>query len=150
MELKLNSLSARLYRYFYETNKMPNSLCTYFWKLVIAYLLIIPLEIIGLPFTIYIKFFDKDQTPTKDYSDPATKAVASSIFVTVLFVIVLMLVPIIQFFTPIERQFVIDTLIFDVVIISVILYCLTGVYNFLIIDLIKAKLRKVCPKINWN
>lgn len=150
MELKLNSLSARLYRYFYETNKMPNSLCTYFWKLVIAYLLIIPLEIIGLPCTIYgiyIKFFGKDQTPTQDYSYPNTKAGASSIFFIVLFV---MLVPIIQFFIPIRKSLVIETLSFDIIIIfTIVCYCLKN-SNFLVKDFIKAKVKKVCPKINWN
>lgn len=49
MNLNLNGISARLYRWFYATKDMPQTLCPYFWKLVIAYLLFIPWAIISLP-----------------------------------------------------------------------------------------------------
>jgi hypothetical protein len=49
MNLNLNGISARLYRWFYATNEMPQTLCPYFWKLVIAYILFIPWAIITLP-----------------------------------------------------------------------------------------------------
>jgi hypothetical protein len=49
MNLNLNGISARLYRWFYATKTMPQTLCPYFWKLVIAYVLFIPWAIITLP-----------------------------------------------------------------------------------------------------
>lgn len=49
MKAKRNSISARLYRWFYFTDEMPNNLCPYFWKLVIAYTLILPLTAICIP-----------------------------------------------------------------------------------------------------
>jgi hypothetical protein len=52
MILNHNSISARLYRWFYETGIMPNNLCPYFWKLVIAYTFALPLLILTLPHTI--------------------------------------------------------------------------------------------------
>lgn len=48
MELKRNSISARVYRNFYETSRMPESLCPYFWKLVVAW----PLTILFIPLLI--------------------------------------------------------------------------------------------------
>ena len=49
MELNTNGVSARLYRWFYLTDRMPQSLCPYFWKLVIAYIFALPVGIIALP-----------------------------------------------------------------------------------------------------
>jgi len=49
MKLNINSTSAQLYRWFYATPTMPQSLCPYFWKLVIMWLLILPYSIISLP-----------------------------------------------------------------------------------------------------
>jgi len=53
MNLNLNGISARLYRWFYATNGMPQTLCPYFWKLVIAYMLFIPWAIITLPSRVF-------------------------------------------------------------------------------------------------
>jgi hypothetical protein len=49
MKLNINSLSARLYRWFYATSQMPQSLCPYFWKLVLMWAFILPYSIISLP-----------------------------------------------------------------------------------------------------
>lgn len=53
MKINRNSLSARLYRWFYITDEMPKTLCPYFWKLVIMYMLILPVGIINLPLIIF-------------------------------------------------------------------------------------------------
>ena len=52
MKLNQNSISAKLYRWFYATEKMPMTLCPYFWKLVIMWLLIVPVSIFSIPTTI--------------------------------------------------------------------------------------------------
>jgi len=36
MKTNYNSLTARLYREFFNTEEMPNSLCPYFWKMILA------------------------------------------------------------------------------------------------------------------
>ena len=56
MELNYNSLSARVYRNFYETSHMPESLCPYFWKLVAAWPLTILFSPLLIPFWIVDKF----------------------------------------------------------------------------------------------
>ena len=53
MKLDHNSLSARLYRWFYQVYDMPSNLCPYFWKLAFMYLVIIPYSIIVLPKIIF-------------------------------------------------------------------------------------------------
>lgn len=42
MKLDQNSFSAKLYRWFFMTAEMPSNLCPYFWKLVLAFVLAIP------------------------------------------------------------------------------------------------------------
>ena len=49
MKLNQNSISARLYRWFYLTDSMPTNLCPYFWKLVLMYTLLTPTTILYLP-----------------------------------------------------------------------------------------------------
>ena len=53
MNLNYNSISAQLYRWFYAKYEMPKTLCPYFWKLVIMWLLIIPYTVLALPYVIF-------------------------------------------------------------------------------------------------
>ena len=58
MELKRNSISAKVYRNFYETSHMPESLCPYFWKLVAAWPITILFLPLLIPFWIVDKFYE--------------------------------------------------------------------------------------------
>lgn len=49
MKLNKNSISAKLFRWFYGTRELPTNLCPYFWKLVTATVFVIPMFIITLP-----------------------------------------------------------------------------------------------------
>jgi hypothetical protein len=49
MKLNINSNTAQLYRWFYSTSVMPESLCPYFWKLALMWVFIIPYVILSLP-----------------------------------------------------------------------------------------------------
>lgn len=49
MKLHANSLTAQLYRWFYATSTMPESLCPYFWKMILAWVFLIPYTILSLP-----------------------------------------------------------------------------------------------------
>jgi hypothetical protein len=55
MILKQNSVSAKVYRNFYETSHMPQSICPYFWKLVFAW----PITILLFPLLIPFWIVDK-------------------------------------------------------------------------------------------
>lgn len=59
MKLNINSVSARLYRWFYATSVMPESLCPYFWKLALMWVFILPYTILSLP------------TMAMDFKDPS-------------------------------------------------------------------------------
>jgi len=95
MKLNKNSISAKLFRWFYRTSELPTNLCPYFWKLVMAYVFVIPLFIISLPYVI----IDKDS---------CNKSLNSRIwggFVcwSVLFLLITALTPIMLFwYTPVE------------------------------------------------
>jgi hypothetical protein len=61
MKLNKNSVSSRLYKWFYgvsEYQGLPNNLCPYFWKVVLMYLTIIPYTLISIPVVVY-DMFDK-------------------------------------------------------------------------------------------
>jgi hypothetical protein len=61
MKLNKNSVSSRLYKWFYgvsEYQGLPNNLCPYFWKLVLMYLTIIPYTLFSIPVVVY-DMFDK-------------------------------------------------------------------------------------------
>jgi hypothetical protein len=59
MKLNINSVSARLYRWFYSTHKMPENLCPYFWKLVLMWVFILPYSLLSLP-TIIMDWKESD------------------------------------------------------------------------------------------
>ena len=49
MTLNYNSLNAKLYRYFYDADSMPDSICPYFWKLLMAWVFVIPVSLFSFP-----------------------------------------------------------------------------------------------------
>lgn len=53
MKLNSNSLSSKLYRWFYGTNDLPNNFCPYFWKLLLAWITLIPYVLFCIPVIIY-------------------------------------------------------------------------------------------------
>ncbi len=63
MQLNINSTTAKLYRWFYSTSQMPQSLCPYFWKLVLMWVFIVPYTILSLP-VILIDLKDPDHRTT--------------------------------------------------------------------------------------
>ncbi len=65
MKLNQNSLSAKLYRWFYGTEVMPTNLCPYFWKLVAAYIFAAPLAIWTAPYSVIYKD-DEDRVPISE------------------------------------------------------------------------------------
>lgn len=60
MKLNKNSFSSKFYKWFYETSILPNNLCPYFWKLLLAWVLValfgLPSMVLLIPFLIVATF----------------------------------------------------------------------------------------------
>ena len=163
MKLNKNSISAKLFRWFYGTSELPTNLCPYFWKLVMAYVFAIPLFIISLPYVI----IDKDS---------CNESLGSRIglgFVCwfILFLLITALTPIMLFwYTPVE-----DSSLEILIICGLLTWAVgltIGVMWFIhhlgekikerrnlpkkekrsniIVEMVKATYYKYCPKIDWN
>jgi len=167
MILNHNSISSRLYRWFYETNIMPNNLCPYFWKLAIAYTFALPLLILTLPHTI-LNNGRHSSTPRIGYS--------ILFYLITFFVISMLSVFGLCFVTPEENTLYFFMVIFGIFAwILVFVFCGVSLidklvtkwrsYRYykkyfinkpktakvnLIVEMVKAKYNKYCPKIDWS
>ena len=54
--LNFDSRNAKFYRWFYNVNYMPNGLCPYIWKSLVAYLCIIPWVLFTMPAQLWFGF----------------------------------------------------------------------------------------------
>lgn len=154
MRLNSNSISARLYRYFYGTKEMPVSLCNYFWALVIAYLLIIPLEIFGLVGTLILY---KSKTFRKGIINktPILKFGLSFLTLICCLAIYVMLIPFIHLLKiyNFKEADIFSGIVIDIVFLTVfIVIKFAGLIQkkFLVIEYAKSKIKNVCPKIDWD
>ena len=174
MKLNINSASARLYRWFYMTQLMPQSLCPYFWKLVVMWVFILPYTILSLPVILM------------DLKDPETRTTGERagvgfIIWFILGMIVCMLSYIGLFWvTPIEDSLFMHMLVgggigwvFSIIIGAIQLFKWSKEkwenrnvkYDedgwriwepvkekepTIIKEFIKAKYNKYCPKIEWK
>ena len=170
MKINYNSLSAKMFRYFYTTDTMPTNLCPYFWKLLVAMILFVPYYVLTIP-TKVLNFGDADTN--KEH-------IARSIIIWVLV------------FTVCCTLFAIGTLVLDVyydentspllyfiqyigftglvllgcVLVAVIIVFFEKKYNDimgsrgrkprkepkpnLIVEFLKAKYHRYCPQITWD
>jgi hypothetical protein len=171
MNLKINSNSARLYRWFYATQKMPESLCPYFWKLVIMWSLIVPYSIISLP--LIVLKYDRDKSTTE-------RAVVGMLFWFLLFIGISMIFFIGIFWIDLKdyKKF---SAIFATGLVgwaASVTIAILGLIHWLkdkwksrhirydengyriytdpvkqdsiLVSFVKAKYNKYCPKINWK
>lgn len=185
MKLNQNSISARLYRWFYLTEDMPTNLCPYFWKLVVMYILLIPVGIITLPtiFSKRIHYGDFNFTE---------RLIVSFVSWALMFFVFIAIFPITYLFVgwfPKDTTFNAWQIIGLGLWIGVIIGCLITLPIYLykrrkekhqqrykksiwneefgdyvdnpdyvpyeskpniLIEFIKAKYNKYCPKIDWN
>jgi hypothetical protein len=178
MRLNKNSVSSKLYKWFYgvsEYQGLPNNLCPYFWKLVLMYLTIIPYTLISIPVVVY-DMFDK-QYENGERSTGERLGVSCGVYIGILLVTSL-ITAIAGFFTPIETKSVWEfcQILGCMVWLGLILigivegikylreYSTTDksyysetenkwVYEKTKVNLttefIKAKYNKYCPKIDW-
>lgn len=59
--LKENSIHSKIYKWFYNTDELPNSLCPYFWKSIVSIILGIPYFIYLIPYIIMKKYEDEER-----------------------------------------------------------------------------------------
>ena len=175
MELNKNSISSKLYRWFYGTNGLPNNLCPYFWKVVLMYLTIIPYILISIPVVVY-DMFDKQYENT-DRSTGGRLGVSIGVYAGVL-ILISLITSVVGLFTHIEpksfwefSQFL-GWLLWLGLIVAGVLHGITYLREYtttdksyysetekkwiykktkvnLTTEFIKAKYNKYCPKIDW-
>ena len=176
MNLDYNATTSKLYRWFYSTSIMPKSLCPYFWKLCVMWLMIIPYSLVILPAImvggakVYCSFAKRLDTSMR-------------IYFTILLVSIL-LIPIIGLFDvyPVGSALFDDLMLIGlftwvcVILLSIIVSLILLVNYFadmykdynvekflkevgqeksepkpsIIIEFIKSSYKKYCPKINWE
>jgi hypothetical protein len=162
MKLNQNSLSAKLYRWFYKTNTMPTNLCPYFWKLVTAVILSPLFAICTLPYEI----INYKRRRRDTYSD----MLGTSTAYWCLIAGVICMISTLGLFFYIPNK---SSLLW--IMISVGLICwaslilvgiIWGIFatvkyleskksddektDNIIVEMVKAKYHKYCPKINWK
>ena len=167
MKLNKNSISAKLFRWFYRTSELPTNLCPYFWKLVMAYVFAIPLFIISLPYVIIDKSSSIESLNSRIWGG----------FVCWfgLFCLIVALSPIMLFwYTPVK-----DSLLENLIrcgLLTWVAGLTLGIIWFIhylgekikerkwkgrnlpkkekrsniIVEMVKATYYKYCPKIDWN
>lgn len=163
MILNKNSISAKLFRWFYRTSELPTNLCPYFWKLVMAYVFAIPVFIISLPYVIV----DKDSR-----NESLGNRIGLGIFCWFgLFLLIAALSLIMLFwYTPVKDSFL--EILIEIGIFTWLTGLTIGVMWFIhhlgekikerrnlpkkekrsniIVEMVKATYYKYCPKIDWN
>lgn len=180
MKLNSNSLNAKLYCWFYGKHKeydLPKSLCPYFWKLALAWLLLVPYAIFCAPFILIFEAFDKSYT---NGDNKIGERIGISFFMYVFLFSLFALVPgVVALFVTIKK----GTLFHNMLPGSVMLWLfliLSGIYQGfkyfikkireskeaytydeygyrvyapkkanLVVEFFKAKYNRYCPKIDW-
>lgn len=165
LQLKENSITAELYRWFYAKKGMPTNLCPYFWKVVIMYTFILPYTLFCLP-VIVVKPFKRFQ------KDIDTNRILTSLLIYILTLFTSAMVYVIAFLCGVKK---IEPLFnFGVVgwvlVVSIAIGAFFGHLKnkwdnmsesdfdekqktpkiFLIKEFISAKYHKYCPQITWK
>ena len=163
MKLNKNSISAKLFRWFYRTSELPTNLCPYFWKLVMAYVFAIPLFIISFPYIIIDKSSSIESLNSRIWGGFVCWVIP--------FLLITALTPIMLFwYTPVKDSFL-ETLI-EIGVFTWITGLTIGVGWFIhhlgekikerrnlpkeekrsniVVEMVKATYYKYCPKIDWK
>lgn len=181
MKLKTNSLNAKLYCWFYGKDKynLPNNLCPYFWKLVLAWVLVAPYSLFCTLYILTYEVFD-NKYENGDHKTGERLGI-SVLFYGIIFILFLMINVIVRVFVDYDPNSNFSNLLGPGIMIWVIVICV-GVYEGvnalvkhikqsrikydkdgyriypeakekkpnLIIEFVRAKYGKYCPKIDWK
>jgi len=162
MKLNQNSLSAKLYRWFYKTDTMPTNLCLYFWKLVTAVILSPLFAIYTLPYEI----INYKRSRRDTYGDMLEILLGSWCLIAVIICMISSLG--LFFYTPDKNALlltimVIGSCFWGCLILVGIGWGINETVKYLkskksntektdniIVEMVKAKYHKYCPKIDWK
>jgi len=166
MKLNQNSLSANLYRWFYKTDTMPTNLCPYFWKLVTAVILSPLFAIYTLPYEI----INYKRSRRDTYGDMLG---ISFVYWCLIAAIICMISPLVLFFyipdkdSLLRVMMILGLCVWASLIIFGIIWSIHKTEKYLlnenhskksdpektdniIVEMVKAKYHKYCPKIDWK
>jgi tellurite resistance protein TehA-like permease len=167
------SLPARLYKWFWFEKRMPDGLCPYAWKSLFMYLVLIPYVIVCLP-VVLIDLFSKEQNGMAD--NHGSRFFASVVMYIGLFVVASLLYSPTLFWFMNEKESFFGILQFTGAVFWVIgafvgfiflimvsykaiqskILDMRFPYNIgekkpsLVVEFVKAKYNKYCPKIDWE
>jgi len=162
MKLNQNSFSAKLYRWFYKTDTMPTNLCPYFWRLVTAVILSPLLAIYTLPYEI----INYKRRRRHTYSDILGTSLTYWFFIAAIICMISTLS--LFFYIPDEDSLLMVMIVFGFcvwgsLIIVGIGWGINEIVKYLkpkksdnektdniIVEMMKAKYHKYCPKIDWK
>lgn len=179
MKLNANSIHAKLYCWFYGKHKeydLPNNLCPYFWKVVLAWILLVPYAVFCTPFILIHEAFSKSY---KNGDNKFGERIGISFIIYIfLFALFVLGVGVGALFTTYEKgslfaNMMPGAILFWGVLIIVGIYqgikALIGfiresrkVYDEhgyrvypekkpnLVVEFVKAKYNSYCPKIDWE
>jgi hypothetical protein len=169
MILTYESFTARMYRDFYNTVEMPKNLCTYFWKLVLMYFLIVPFLISKtVVFLSPKKLYDNSK-----YARLGVYKTIDDMWYTskILFLLYSASSVIYFLYMSITNSAVLHPITFLIggaltIAISVSIGFILGVFSIrllssrrtknnvnqssIVVEFIKAKIKKYCPTITWK
>ena len=180
MKLNANSLNAKLYCWFYgePTRKLPNNLCPYFWKLVLAWVLLVPYAVITIP-VVLVELFSKGY---ENGDNKTLSRIGISLVIYVgLFVLLCMGTAVATLFTTFAKGSFLGEIWFGGVLFWMFAIGMGGYHGTkalveyikesriprdehgyriytdnkekkpnLIVEFTKAKYNKYCPKIDWT
>jgi len=154
MKRKENSTSAKLYRYFYDKNTMPEDSCDYYKKLSFAWIFIIPLSIMVMPcyiielfFWIYLKIIG--QTYNKWGGSLKYRITKTAEIMGVLISVWSMVLCVIHFLWSTDPKFAPLVAMGIILFIVILMFLLSMFYDFAK-KTIKYLKEKFCTKIEWE
>jgi hypothetical protein len=162
MKLNQNSISAKLYRWFYKTDTMPTNLCPYFWKLVTAVILSPLFAIYTLPYEIIN--YKRQRWDT--YGD----MLGISLSCWCLIAVIICMISTLGFFFYIPDKgsslwviMGVGGILWGSLILVGITWAIVKTVEYdpqkksdnektdnIIVEMVKAKYHKYCPKIDWK
>jgi len=162
MKLNQNSLSAKLYRWFYKTDTMPTNLCPYFWRLVTAVILSPLLAIYTLPYEI----INYKRRRLDTYGDMLGESLSCWLLIAAVICMISSLG--LFFYIPDKDSLLwvimgVGCIFWGSLILVGIIWSIIKTVEYLkskksdnektdniIVEMVKAKYHKYCPKIDWK
>jgi hypothetical protein len=164
MKASKSSIHARLYKFTYEYC-LPESLCPYFWKLVIAVILFIPNFIIQLPFIVASFFIKRDDDSQFDVGEHRLFGFAGWVLIFVAYIYIVSLFHLVKAtlgcYSYDHR--IANAGLFLVLLTIAVCLCIVLYYRrknkpkkerkepkpSIVAEFIKAKYNRYCPHIEW-